>query len=223
MSEIKNRDQLLKDLQMIKEAASKNNNILKYIAVSEGIKNAALLSASIIIGISAILLWKINIYGSYNALPSSIKIGLYVVLVVSVIGIGWFKSNFFLKTARKHKKDINFINMIKEIYTKTLLIIVIPFFMAIAAFCVYFSISELSHLIVPVLAILVSLFMASVLAFLNLKDFLIYFEWLFISGLFTLFIADKMHPLYSLIVTFGIGMFMLYLSARMSILKEKRD
>ena len=222
MTEIKNRYQLIKDLEMIKEAAKKNNNILKYIPVAEAIKNVALFTAVVIIGISAMLLWQINLYGSYNALPNSIKISLYGVIVASVIGIGWFKTSFFLKIARKYKKDIKFITMIKEIYTKTLLIIVIPFLIAIVALCVYFSILGLLHLIVPILAVLVSLFIASMLAFLNLKDLLPFFEWLFISGLFALFIADKIHPLYSLMLTFGIGMLILYVSSIISISKEKR-
>lgn len=223
MSDIKNRDEMLKDLQLIKEAARKNNNILKYISVSEGTKTVALFTGILINGLSLVLLWMIGSYGSYQSLPYVFKLLVYGILVLGVIGLVALKANVFLKLVRRYKKDMSFVMLMREIYTKTLLMIIIPFFLTMGVFCVYFAISGLSYLIVPVLAILVSLLMAGFIAVLNLKDYLVFFEWLLLSGLFSLFIAKNTHPLICLILTFGIGMFILYFSTLISLSREKRD
>ncbi|MGD9677025.1 MAG: hypothetical protein AB7V16_01510 [Vulcanibacillus sp.] len=221
MSELNNKDEMLKDLQFIKEAVKKNNNLLKYISLSEGIKNVALFSGIFITVISLILLWMIGSYGSYQDLPTIVKLSIYLFLGVSFIGLILIKIKVFLKIVRRHRKDITFTMLMREVYTRTLLTIMIPFLITIVVFCVYFSINGLTFLIVPILAILLSLLMVSFMIVLNFQDLLLSFQWLLFSGLFSLFIAELLHPLVILIFTFGITMFILYVSAQVSISKGK--
>ena len=101
-----NKDEMLKDIQFIKEAVRKNNNILKYIFLAEGIKNIALFTGIIIISISLLLLWIIGYYGSYQDLPDKVKIVAYSILGFSLIGLVWLKINVFLKMVRRHRKDV---------------------------------------------------------------------------------------------------------------------
>lgn len=218
-----NKDALLKDLQFIKEAARKNNNIFKFINISEGIKNVALFSGVFIVTFSLIFQWLIEHYGSFQELPNMVKAAVYVFPIISVVGIVFFKIKVFLKLGKKYKNDMNLIMLLKEIYTSTFVIIMIQFIIAIAVLCVFLPISGMSHLIVPILSIVVSLLMVSVMTFFNLKDFLFIIEWLLISGSFSLFVADHVSTPVLTILTFGVGMLILYLSAHVSILREKRD
>ncbi len=221
MSDINNKEEMLKDLQFIKEAVRKNSNILKYISVSEGIKNVALLTGLFIIVLSVVLLWIIGDYGSYQELPDTVKSLVYTILILFVVIIAWFKIKSFLKIARKYREDMTILMLLKEVYTKTLLMIMIPFLISIIVFCVYLPINNLSHLIVSILAILISLLMTSFIITLNLKDFMLFSEWLLLSGLLSLFISDSIHPLIILIFTFGFAMLILYLSALVAISREK--
>jgi hypothetical protein len=222
MSEIKNKDEMLQDLQFIKEAIKKNYSILKYISLNEGIKTVALLTGMIVVAICLVLLWVSNSYGSFIALPRSYKIAAYIVIALSTVGLGCLKSRLFLKIARRHKSDIKLTALARELYTRTLLMIMIPMMMTIAVFSVYFSISGLSHLIAPVIIILLALLMIAMVSVLNLKDFLLSQEWMLLSGFISLFIADKVSPLIIIIFTFGIGMFVLYFSAALAVGREKR-
>jgi len=223
MEQLNNKDELLKDLQLIKEAARKNNNIFKFITISEGIKNVALFSGIFIVTFSLVFLWLIDNYGSFQGMPDMVKLSVFVVPLLSVGGIIWFKIKVFLKLAKKYKNDMNLIMLIKEIYTGSFVIIMIQFMLAIGVFCVYLPVAGMSHLIVPVLSIIISLLMISVMTILNLKDFLFTIEWLLISGSISLFIANKISAPILMILTFGAGMLILYLSAQISISREKRD
>ena len=223
MDELKNRDELLKDLQFIKDAAVKNNNILKFISASEGIRYIALLFCLLITFFSLSVQWMLVSYGSFANIPDSIKIIFFILVGLSILCLVWLKINVFLKSARKYKNQISLIMLIKQIYTRTLVIIIIPFSIAIAAICIYFSVSDLSNLIIPVLSILISLLMVSIMAIMNLKDFLTAFDRLLISGSFSFFLADKIGAPILLILTFGVGMLILYISAQISLSREKRD
>jgi hypothetical protein len=222
MSEIKNKDEMLRELQFIKEAVKKNSSILKYISLTEGTKTIALATGAAIVVICLTFLLVIEYYGSYQASPPVFKIIIYTVIALSIAGIGWLKSKLFLKLARRHKKDMNLIMLLREVYTRTLLMIMIPILMTIAVLCIYFAIHGLSYLIAPIITILLALLMISIIAVLNIKDFLLCFEWLLISGFISLFIADRVSPLIIVIFTFGIGMFVLYISASIAVSKEKR-
>lgn len=223
MNDINNKDQMLKDLQFIKEAVKKNNNIFKYISLSEGIKTIALFAGIIIISLSLIFLLLIRYYGGYQEIPYIVKSITYIILGASLVWLGWYKIKILLRIARKYRKDITFIKLLREVYTKSMLMIIIPFAITIGVVSIYLSIYNLYHLITPVLAILIALLMAAIIVVLNLKDFMVAFGWLLISGLFSLFIADKVHPLIILIITFGIAMIILYLSTLITILREKSD
>ena len=73
MSDFKNKDELLKDLQLIKEAVKKNSSIFKYIPIAQSVKNVALFTGIAIIACSLLLLWINDYYGSYNEIPTVIK------------------------------------------------------------------------------------------------------------------------------------------------------
>lgn len=223
MDQFDNKDELLKDLRLIKEAARKNNNILKFIFVSEGIKNIALFLSLVIIAFSLLFLWLISNYGSIKDVPNMAKAAVYVMVGLTLGWLVWLKVNVFLKLAKKYKKEMNLAMLVKDIYTRTFVIITIQFSISIAVIWIFLSVSGIPHLIIPVLSIIISLLMVSLMTTLNLKDFLFTIEWLLISGSFSLFFAETASAPVLLILTFGIGMLILYLSALSSTSREKRD
>lgn len=96
MNNLNYRDEMLKDLQFIKEAVKKNNNILRYISISSAVKFVALFTAIIIIGFSLIYLWIIDYYGGYNNTPNQLKLLAYFFIGTSLIVLSWYKIKSFL-------------------------------------------------------------------------------------------------------------------------------
>lgn len=223
MSAKHDREEMLKDLQIIKAAVSKDNNMLKYINLLDAIRGVALYSGILIFVFCVSLLKLMDHYGSYHSLPADIKFVFYIVLGVCVLVIGIVKLRTLLKFARKYHKDISLAKLIREIYTQSFLMITTSFVMALLVLLIYFATADLAYLIVPMIAIIVALLMTAFVAVLNLNEMLIYVEWLLVSGLFSLFIADRINSLVILMLTFGVGMIILYLIALSSSLTEKRE
>jgi len=223
MEPINNKEELLKDLQLIREAAIKNNNILKFISVSGGIKNVALYTGIVILVFGLALLWIDSRFGSYQQLPAGIRTLIQILMAVFAAILVWVKINALLRMARKLDKDMTVIKLMKEIYTKTMSIVTLPFIISTAALCVYFSISGMTQLIVPVLSIMVSLLLVSIMTFVYIREFLAAYIWLLLSGSISLFLADRVPMPLILVFTFGLCMFVIYITALRSISREKRD
>lgn len=81
------REELLKDLQLIKEAVKKNNSILKSVSLSEGLKSTGLMTGIFIIFISLVLLWLEHNYGSYALIPAAVKTGFYMFVGFCSVGL----------------------------------------------------------------------------------------------------------------------------------------
>ncbi len=222
MAKSHNREKMLEDLHFIKEAARRNNNILRNINLLQVIRGVALYTGILIFTFSLGLLWAMNYYGSYPSLPSSLNGVVYLLLGLSLIVLGTIKLNMFLRFARSYQKDITLAKLMQEIYTQSVVMIMVPFLMALIVSVIYFSTAGLTQLIVPIITIFIALLLAAFVAILSLKYMLLYVEWLLLSGLFSLFIADKVHPLVILMLTFGVAMIILYLTAVYSSRAEKR-
>lgn len=222
MSDKKTRNEILEDIRFIKEAL-KNNSILRYIPIYEGIKNVALFSGIFIVVFCLAIIWIADYYGSYRNAPDFIKFAAFVVLGLTLIGLAYLKINTFLRLIRRYKEDISLKMIIKAFHTRTMMMVMTPFLMSFVIFWIYLSISGLSYLIVPVLAILMALYTVSIMVLLNFEGFLLFFVWLLLSGFLTLFIADGISSPVNTIITFGIGMFVQYFSSLKSISRKKRD
>ncbi|HEY8499778.1 MAG TPA: hypothetical protein VIL89_04090 [Clostridia bacterium] len=221
MEEFKNTEELIKDLQFIKEAVKKNNSILKRIPIYEGLKNTALITGILIILISAAVILLEYYYGSYSAIPGTVKLVLYIIIGLCTAGVATKKITDIMKVVRKSERDINIMKLFNELHIRRYWAVIYPFVISIAVFIIYFSVSGLTRLIIPFMAVMASLVLFNIQPILNVREIAVSFHWLLFSGLLSLFAAGKWNPLIILILTFGIGMILIYISIRVSCSKEK--
>ncbi len=222
MNKTEGREELLKDLQQIKEAVKKNNSILKSVSLSEGLKSTGLMTGLFIILISTVLLWLEHYYGSYTLIPAAVKIGIYMIIGLCTVGLLINKVVSIIKVLRRYRQDMNVMVLFKELYTRKFWMLMAPHVTAIVVFIIYLSVSELAFLIVPVLAVLVALLFINLQSIMNIKETLLSGAWMLVSGLFSLFIAQLVNSLILLSLTFGVGMIVLYISVQISTSGEKR-
>ncbi|NLG89166.1 MAG: hypothetical protein GX494_08150 [Clostridiaceae bacterium] len=221
MDEFKNTEELIKDLQFIKEAVKKNNSVLKRVPISEGLKQTALITGILIILISAAIILLECYYGSYSAIPGTVKLILYIVIAISAAAAAIKKITDILKVVRKSEQDISIMKLFNELYIRRFWTVVYPFFITITAFIIYFSVSGLARLIIPFTAVMASLVLFNIQPILNVRETAVSCHWLLFSGILSLFAAEKWNPLVILILTFGIGMILIYVSVKASYPKEK--
>lgn len=223
MSEFNQRDELMKDLQLIKEAVRRNSGVLKIVSLSEGIKLTALLSGLFIFFFGFIILWMEHYYGSYGQIPGTLKLALYLCLGFISVGLVIAKVKGILRVLRKYSQDMNLIKLVQELYAHKILMMIGPYFLSITVLIVYFSVSGLTHLIVPFLAILSSLIFLTFQSFINIRGIMVSFLWLLFSGFVALFFAGSIHSILLLFLTFGVGMIILFGVVQISSTREKRD
>ncbi len=216
------REELLKDLQLIKEAVKKNNSILKSVSLSEGLKSTGLMTGIFIIFISLVLLWLEHNYGSYALIPAAVKTGFYMFVGFCSVGLMINKVVSIVKVLRRYKQDMNVMALFEELYTHKFWMLMAPHVVAMVVFIIYLSVSDLAFLIVPVLAILVALIFINLQSIINIRETLLSGVWMLVSGLLSLFIAYRVNSLILLSLTFGGGMLVLYISVQISTSREKR-
>ncbi len=216
------REELLKDLQLIKEAVKKNNSILKSVSLSEGLKSTGLMTGIFIIFISLVLLWLEHNYGSYALIPAAVKTGFYMFVGFCSVGLMINKVVSIVKVLRRYKQDMNVMALFEELYTHKFWMLMAPHVVAMVVFIIYLSVSDLAFLIVPVLAILVALIFINLQSIINIRETLLSRVWMLVSGLLSLFIAYRVNSLILLSLTFGGGMLVLYISVQISTSREKR-
>jgi hypothetical protein len=221
MSEFKNTEELIKDLQLIKEAVRKNNSILKRVPISEGLKHATLITGILIILISSAIILLECYYGSYSAIPGTVKLIIYVIIFLCSAAVAVKKITDIIKVVRRCEQDISIMKLFNELYIRRYWAVVYPSVISIAAFVIYFSITDLTHLIIPFLAVMASLVLFGIQSILNVREIAVSFHWLLFSGLLSLFVAGKWNPLIILILTFGVGMILIYITIKVSSSKEK--
>ncbi len=175
-----------------------------------------------IILISTVLLWLEHYYGSNTLIPAAVKIGIYMIIGLCTVGLMINKVVSIIKVLRRYRQDMNVMVLFKELYTRKFWMLMAPHVMAIVVFIIYLSVSKLAFLIVPVLAVLVALLFINLQSIMNIKEPLLSGAWMLVSGLFSLFIAQRVNSLILLSLTFGVGMIVLYISVQISTSGEKR-
>ncbi len=222
MSNIRNTEEFIKDLQLIKEAAQKNNSILRKVSLTEGLKYTILLTGVLIIVVCSGILFLENYYGSYDAIPSTLKQVIYVFIGLCTAGLVFKKIRDIMKFLRRYEQEINVIRLFNELYNRKFWPAIYPFITSIIIFTVYFSISGIAHLIVPVMVILISLLFFNIQHVVNMKETVAPSQWILLSGLLSLFFAGKWNTLVILMVTLGIGLIFIFISVQIASSKEKR-
>lgn len=205
-------EQLVNDLVFIKQAIKKNNNIFKYFSVSKALRWVLLYAGLIIISIALYINYLFATYDSFQGAPTTLKVITYIIAVVGIFVLVVIKLRTIVKAAKGVQSDITVIKMIKEVYTGQTLMIMIPFFIAIALLSVFFHQQGLGDYIIPFAAILFGLLINSLVNVFHIKEMLVMGDWLIITGFIALFFLSAFNPALIIALTFGMGCVAMYLA-----------
>lgn len=213
--------EVVSDLMYIKNAISKNNNIFKFINLNQILRKVYLLGAILIVGFSSLFYYFIQRFGDYSLIPQNNKMLIYIVMLLATVFVGGLKVMAIMKAAKKINQNITLFRLLKEVYTTQVLLIMIPFLMALVFILVFLQRNELLHYLVPFLSIFVGLICNSLVSVFYLRELMVLGGWLVVTGGLTLIGVITLHPLLITIVTFGLGFFLIYLFSFLTSASEK--
>ena len=219
----KNSEQLkqaLEDLAYIKKALAKTSGVFRFFAFEKAMRIVVFLFGILTVFFASVFYYLIQHYSSYATIPVNYKIALYLLLAIAIILITLLKTKNFLSVLKEIKTDITLKQLLKEVYSRQVKVLLVAFFLALTVVIIFLVTHGLAAYIVSFIAIFYALMYKSLLSAFGMEDAFILAEWLLVTGLISLFLLDKMHPLMILNFTFGLGML---LAAAVSYLFNKEE
>lgn len=202
--------QLIDDLLFVKKAIVKNSNILKLIDLG-GLLSRVILAAgimTILLSGSAYIL--ILNYGSFGQIPAALRGAILVLAAALVVATGVSKVYSLVKYVNREHSNITIRKLIREIYTPRALNILIPYVTTMILVTVYLIANQHTLFLVPALSILTGLLCLAYVNVFYMRELVVTGDWLLATGLLALFLAETLHPLLALIITFGLGFCTIY-------------
>lgn len=197
--------EIISDLTSIKEALAKSGSIFRFIDAG-GILKSVLLLIGIFIGIYATAFhFLLEHYGTFTEIPLQIRCPIWILLLLSILFIGYLKTKRFLQGARLIRSDINLYKLLEESYTPQLLAVVLPHTITIILVAVFLFQNEMTLYLVPIIAFLFGLLYVSLSMVFYMREIYLLGLWLVATGLLTLFTAAYLSSLAMMGITFSAG------------------
>lgn len=214
--------EILDDLRRIKEAVSKSDSIMSFIDAGGAVRGILLAGGLLIALFSTVFYYLLEQYGSFAGIPVTVRTILFVLIGLAWAGIGYIKVRNILLRARKVCADITLYNLLADIYTPRFLTLLLPN-LAVVFLTVIFLSSRGNHIfIVPFLALAFGLLTISISTLFLMKEIVFLGVWLTATGLLTLFLAEVIHSMVSLGITFAAGFVLTSLILYLGLPGEKR-
>lgn len=139
------------------------------------------------------------------AIPANVRTVLFVLIGLAWFVIGYVKVRNFLHGARKISADMTLYKLLKELYTPRFQALVLPHLAAIILVIYFLADRDLNLYIIPSLAVLLGLLSISVSSLFFMKEIFFLGVWWTVTGILTLFMAEAIHPMAALGITFAAG------------------
>lgn len=205
---------LIEDLQLVKSAVVRSNSIFRFINVSQAMALVGLwggIGIAVLAGFSYFLT---VYYGEFAAAPPVLQVIFYIVLALFWVAVGVFKIKLILKHARKTYQDITVLRLLSDVYTPQSVSLLVPFALAAVGLLAFLLSRDMTLYIVPVISMLLGLIYISFVNVFYFKEMLVAGNWLLITGLVTLFYAERLPPSLAVIITFACSFVLLYAANR---------
>ena len=201
-------DKLAEDISFVKKAIEKNSSILRQIDFRRSLRAVVLLTALSVFFFCGLFHVLIRHFGSFTAIPSSLKAIAFCAIALDAGALGIFKNVGVLRSARAYDPGISLFRLIREYYSARMYHHFIPTGLVVAFFCIYAAATDHSRFIVPLLSIGVGLLYNAFDTFLRLDEFLWTGYWFVATGCI-LVVFNSVSPLLGLCLTLGFGLLLL--------------
>lgn len=212
MEERVNLAQLLRDLEVIKEATKRNRVVLREVYSPRRLRFFMLYFATAVVLLSLLFQYCVGLFGSYAALPPVVKLLLFAVIAVLGLSIGVLKWVSIDRSAKSVDTKLSMGTILRDHLRPFLVHIYFPFFLLTLGGACFAAASGHAGAIVGIVAIFMALVMNYVGLSVGLADYLVFGYWLLITGVLSLLVPGVAVGIW-VAICFGGGSYALVIAA----------
>lgn len=197
-------EKLLEDISTIKSVINRNKSLLKSIMAPSHFRFISWVWGIGVIIFSLTLHFIIAYYGEFDLIPSTLRGGIYIAVVLGLAFVMFFKQRILIQRMRREYPNLKMAQVYKELYSYHIRHIYFPlvFFMV---FLVFFLIYQgQTHYIVPAISIGAGFIFNYIGSLTEVKQYFISGYWYLGLGI-VLLIFSSVPPFIGLAATLGVG------------------
>ena len=198
-------EKLLEDISSIKSVINKNKPLLEQILNPAHFRLLPLLAGVSFIGFSMLFYFLIQYYGSFSAIPVSVRYAIYFAIGLDWILMQYLKRRIFLKTGRRIDPTFTIGRLLKEFFVYRISHIYVPVMALIIFLIFYFTYRNIPYYIVPAASIGVGFLYNFIGTVTELRQYLIIGYWFLITGVGVIIFNTIPAPI-ALSLTLGCGL-----------------
>lgn len=215
-------ERLLEDIALIKATINRSKPVL-YKILNLGVFRWFLLTVGFsIIGFSLLIFFLTQYYGSYAAIPGTLKYIIYAAIAVAGVIQQIWKGRAYSASVKQFDRNLTLGWLLKEFYSNKISLIYVSHVILMIFLSIYFIVRHIPYFIIPTISLITALISISYGVILQIRYTLLVGYWLFITGIITLIFSFIPAPI-ALSLTFGCGMLILSFSGFLDFRSKKED
>lgn len=215
-------EKLLEDISFIKTTINRNKPLLRQILNLAVFRWFLLMVGFSIIGFSMLIFFLTQYYGSFGAIPGTLKYLIYAAIAVDLIILQIWKGKAYSASVRQFDRNLTLGWLLKEFYSNKISLIYVSHVLLMVFLSIFFIVRHIAYFIIPTISLITALISISYGVILHIRYTLAVGYWLFITGIVTLIFSSIPAPI-ALSITFGCGMLILSLSGFIAFKSKKED
>lgn len=208
-------ERLLEDISSIKATINRNRPVLQQVLNPARFRWFMFLVAFSIIGFSMFIYFLMQHYGSFNAVPGTLRTVIYIAIAADVVFLQIWKLKSFSISVRKVDQRFTLGWFFKEFYSPRIVHLWVPLIVLVVFLSIFFLVNDIPYFIVPTISIGYGLLCNFVGTLLEIRYSLVIGYWLLITGVCTIIFSCIPGPI-ALSITLGCGMLIYAISGFLS-------
>jgi len=215
-------ERLLEDIVLIKATINRSKPVL-YKILNLGVFRWYLLMVGFsIIGFSMLIFFLTQYYGSFAAIPNTLKYIIYAAIAVDGIILQIWKGKAYSASVRQFDQNLTLGWLLKEFYSNKISLIYVSHVILMIFLSIFLILRHIPYFIIPTISIITAMISISYGVILQIRYTLFVGYWLFITGIVTLIFSSIPAPI-ALSMTFGCSMLILSFSGFLDFKSKKED
>lgn len=202
------REEMLRDLEIIRQAVSRSQNVLRRIPMVSGMRPVMLLTGLILLIYCGGRVLLDTQYGAQA--PGYLTVGLNALLAVGCVAAIYLKLSGMLRLARQDDASMDMSGLVRALYNRSFSLLAATAGFLAVGLPVWLSWIGQGRLILPVLGMVMGIMMMGIIAIFDMREMIVGAVWLIGCGYVLLWFMGSLNLWLALMLEFSVPMLLMW-------------